>query len=313
MKSQKIGWKSISKIKNVIKKTFPFIISLILLGFFFRYTYSNNVITIIKNANIYFLMLAGIVFLFIPFVKALRFGMLIKNSIEFNKKQNILIHYIVPIAGFFTPGRIGEGVKVLVLKDKRKYAAFFFLIEKILEMLAILVFSIIGLILFGFDRIFIVTVILVTLILVVITVNIKTIGYYLFKIIKRRKLARSIKNYSINIGIKEWFYIIMFTLIRWTLDFLTVYFIALAVGIKLNFFVMSFAFSVSTIMGFLSGLPGGLGVREFSILFILERFFSISRDLVFSFNILLIFIPYSLAIAGYIIGTIIYNRLRTQF
>jgi len=313
LKSQKIGWKSISKIKNVIKKTFPFIISLILLGFFFRYTYSNNVITIIKNANIYFLMLAGIVFLFIPFVKALRFGMLIKNSIEFNKKQNILIHYIVPIAGFFTPGRIGEGVKVLVLKDKRKYAAFFFLIEKILEMLAILVFSIIGLILFGFDRIFIVTVILVTLILVVITVNIKTIGYYLFKIIKRRKLARSIKNYSINIGIKEWFYIIMFTLIRWTLDFLTVYFIALAVGIKLNFFVMSFAFSVSTIMGFLSGLPGGLGVREFSILFILERFFSISRDLVFSFNILLIFIPYSLAIAGYIIGTIIYNRLRTQF
>lgn len=313
LKSQKNGLKKTSN-KRIIKKIILLLLSFILLFLFFRYTYTNDVFDKLKNANLGLIAIATFLLLVLPIIKAFRFEMLIRKSItSYNKIQNILVHYIVPIAGFFTPGKLGEGLKILIFKGKRKYAAAFFVIEKSIDVLVLLGLSIIGLIIFKFSYSLIILLILVFIFLIILIIKIRSIGPFLFNLIKKKNIAENLDKSSTSIGAVNWIYTLLFTLVNWIIDFSVVYLVALSVGIKINFFILIYIFSMSMIIGVISGLPGGLGSREISFLIIMQAFLNIDKGLILSFNIVLLFITYFIYIITYIIGFVVYNRLENKF
>ena len=67
------------------------------------------------------------------------------------------------------------------------------------------------------------------------------------------------------------------TLILITLSFLCDWFMLKAVGVKMSFTFVVMAFSFSTIAGFLSPLPGGLGVREISNAYLFKMFYNLGE------------------------------------
>jgi uncharacterized membrane protein YbhN (UPF0104 family) len=233
--------------------------------------------------------------------KALRTYLFMKSlNFKLNFHKNFIVHMIVPIIGRFTPGQIGEGAKIFFL-GKNKEITFTFILEKVIDIIILMVISLFAIINFKFFVKSYLIFILLAIIGVIALLNIEKI----LNLILRRKVFEKkwFKIYLRKSSPKNLALFLFFSLIVRLLLLIFPYFIALSMNIKISLLMIIQAYSLAMLVGIVSGLPGGLGSKEFTLTFLLINFAYLNKDIA---GIYTLFITFSLILGESLFASISY-------
>ena len=270
----------LSKLKKKI------LLSLALGGLFYLaftiYADFNDVISAFEKFNwwlLFPLLFLSLVNYLVRFYKWDYYLALLK--IHINKIDSLSI-FLAGLIMTVTPGKMGELLKSYLTKEVTgtpisKTAPIIF-VERITDFLALLIISIIGAYVFNYGRSIIIGVSLFLFGVLIIVSN-KNIAISFLKLLGQNKFL--LKHLQKVHNAYETSYILLrpvpllkmtiVSIISWLAECLGYYLILLNFGIENSFLWAAFSYAFATIVGAISMLPGGLGVTEGSLTFMLIR------------------------------------------
>jgi uncharacterized protein (TIRG00374 family) len=217
-----------------------------------------------------------------------------------------------------TPGKFGELLKSYMLKkinnEPISKTAPIVLVERITDFLSLLFIAIIGGYIFNIGLYLIIITTIAFLILVLILSN-KTISNILFRNLARIKYLRKIlpnieeayKSSFEMMKIKPLILMFFLSLLSWFFEFLGFYVVLNEYNPEITLFWSSFTYAFSTIIGSITLLPGGLGVTDGSLTFLLVNDgFSTNTAVASTFIIRVVTLWFAVFVG--IISVIIYQR-----
>lgn len=226
-------------------------------------------------------IIPAIIFVFIGLViRAIRWRLMLQNlEIELNLKSSIAIYFCGTAFGL-SPGRLGEVVKSHYLKRLLdvpvKRTAPTIIVERFMDVFAILVIALIAFILIGINHpaVFFGCVLLVVFLIIIYKKEI------LIRIINKIKPLPLIGKVSNNISdsidviytlLKPKIFIktLLLSILSWFLESLVIYFVLKSFGIDLSIIKSAFIFVITSLIGSASFLPGGLVTTEGSLVALL--------------------------------------------
>ena len=220
------------------------------------------------------------------FLKAVRFGMLSnKAGIVRPYFTHFLIHNIVTSFGLVTPGKLGEGGKLFYYKDADKRAlGVCYVLEKLSDSVVFVLFSLFLLTALNFEfLIFVILGLLIIFIFGIVFLNpLITTFFPQFDI--RILRIFSIGNFLILGGQ---------ALLIWLVVFFMQYLFAFAVGLEVPFFLFAQIMAASSLLGILSGLPGGVGSRELTLTFLFTTLLAADKVTIGAFAVANLFGQYT--------------------
>ena len=272
-----------------MKKLLP-IISIALLLALLYFSDFGMVVETIAKANINLLVFAVIISVFTLLIKIIRWKTLI-GDMDVSFKDSA--HSFLPamFIANFTPARIGEPVRSYFLKRITGHPISLsiprVIIERVLDILSLIILSILGISLFGFGleypalniALLAASVVLIVLVLRSRRAISKLIGIF-FKLLSFHEKARKWKNRSEEIT--ERFYngmriqkrilvaTSLLSLFIWILEGFVFYLVMISLNIELPLLFIVAVFAFSVLMGTISFLPGGIGSTEFVFVLILS-------------------------------------------
>ena len=265
----------------------------------------NNLKTQFKNIN-YIKIIYGIVFLFLYHIlKSYRWKLLLSFQNIKIKLFNCYCMYIKGLyLGLVTPGRIGDFVKIIYLKNRNVdviKSSVNVIIDRIIDMVFMLFFSSIVLIYFFLTIKLSLKISLLILFFytVIFFIFIIKIFPFLFKKIifklpldKIKKGLKTKSNEFINefskIKKKQWLILSISTPFIWFFYFTVIYFFIIAVNPKFSYFNTLFSFLISTLITFLPISFMGIGWREIVLYNIFPKIGASQTDvIIFSFSMML--------------------------
>ncbi|PWI48912.1 hypothetical protein CEE45_04060 [Candidatus Heimdallarchaeota archaeon B3_Heim] len=183
--------------------------------------------------------------------------------------------FMAGLALAITPAKAGEAIRALLLKkrsniDISKGLASTFS-ERLIDLLAVTLLSIIGIIIMGFssDYLFILLIILFLVMIGVITFLFDPLYHFFSRILifgPWRKLGGYVDNFRADVIVT--FRLPVFTgalllgMVGWACECLAFMLVAQSLGIQMSFQMAMFIYATSSIIGAISFLPGGLGLME---------------------------------------------------
>jgi len=208
----------------------------------------------------------------------LRWNILLKNSgIHIPLKENFLIYF----AGFalsVSPGKSGEILKSILLKNKfnikRTTSVSIIFVERFYDIVGALIVTLVGIVYLGIEFLPAIIIASILVAFILFSVYSKTSFNLLIKLINKFKF---LKKFSFAIGnsrdvikesstIKIGLVSSLLTIIYRLIEAIAVYFILLGFGIDvIPYFALAAAYSASIILGAVTMIPGGLGVTEGSL------------------------------------------------
>lgn len=214
-------------------------------------------------------------------VKTFRFHILVSEyALKVGFFKLLLIHFIVPILGLVTPSKLGEGTKVLLVKEKKEKVFFCLILEKMMDMGLIVLLALVGIYRYTLfvNSLFLLFPLFIIILFVLINFD-RIFNYFLYRRVFRNKLAKNwfLSNLSIFFQLKHLFTFILGVVI-WTMNIYAAYLFSLVASqefTKIPFMDFAPIFASSIIVGLLSGLPGGIGSREAAISYLLFHVFNI--------------------------------------
>jgi len=222
----------------------------------------------------------GIIFALLPvswFILFSRWHLLLENSdINISVKDSLKI-YFSSAALLVIPGKVGELIKIQILKEKcnvpRTKSAPIIIIEQLYNLVGIIAVSIVGLFLFDYSTI-IIGISTAFLVFLFIILSSKKIYYKCMKIFGKIKfiskftdsLMESHEIIRKSMSGKILFYSAILSTLFWLTEAVIVYFILLSFGIDhLEILAVITTYASSIILGVASFLPMGIGVVEGSL------------------------------------------------
>ncbi len=198
------------------------------------------------------------------------------------EKANFAELYPVQMLGMtisnFTPGKIAEPAKALLLRSRKGIAVSESLAsivwERIFDLIVLLVLAIFGVqLILTNSEFFIFGIIGVILVLLIVSVallalEVRSFGMRLFEIAKKFPVLRRISDEFINTFYETKFkktklgLSFLSTAAAWLMDAVVLYLVLYSLGIQPNLLVIAGIISISAILGIASSLPGGLGSTE---------------------------------------------------
>jgi len=242
----------------------------------------------------------------------LRWNLLLKHSnINLPLKNNFGI-YLTGFALSMTPGKIGELLKSQLYKEKfdvpRKITAPLIIVERIYNLVGLIIISILGIFFFDFSA-YVVGTATILLAIVFILISNKQLFERFLSLLKKIKFtsnyaASLIESYDV---VKRsthgyiFIYISGLSAMFWIVESLTVYFVFLSFEINfLDYLNVISIYATSIILGAASFLPEGIGVTEGSLVALLSMY-DIEISVAFSLVILIrIFTLWYSVAAGFI-------------
>ena len=227
-----------------------------------------------------------IVLLLSQFLKAVRFGMLSnKAGIVRPYFTHFLIHNVVTSFGLVTPGKLGEGGKLFYYKDADKKAlGVCYILEKFSDSVVFVVFSLF--LLAALNLKFLIFVLLGVL-------SILVLGIFFLKPL----ITRFFPQFDVHLlrifSISNFLMLGGQALLIWLAVFFTQYLFAFAVGLEAPFFLFCQIMAASSLLGILSGLPGGGGSRELNLTFLFTTLLASDKGIVGAFAIVNLFGQYT--------------------
>lgn len=239
-------------------------------------------------------------------VKALRFQMLVSEyNVQVNFTKNLIIHFIVPILGLLTPSKLGEGMKLVLIKDQKEKVGFCFLLEKLMDMLILFLLGAIGLYFYAIFISSIYFVIPIVIVGIICLIYFDKIFNFLFQKLSPNKLEKNWFQKNLKNFLKPKHFLTMILgVFVWLLNIYAAYYFAFVAGggfANLTFIEFAPLFASAIIVGLISGFPGGIGSREATITFLFFQVFQIDVETGGVFSILNLFGNYlTFAVIGLI-------------
>lgn len=204
-----------------------------------------------------------------------------------NIKLERKLSFVIFLSSFImaiTPGKVGEVFKSYLLKEQIgtsiSKSAPIVLAERITDFLSLILLSLIGALMFGFES----TLILATglfFVIVILLISSKKISYSIigffekFKFISRvsHRIHTAYDSIYEMVRFKNLLITLALSVISWFFECTGFYIVINSFGIEnfihVNIFVATFIYGFATIAGAVTMLPGGLGATDASIAFLL--------------------------------------------
>lgn len=261
-----------------MKKIFLFI-SIILLIILLWFSEPSKFINTILKADLYYVLFGIIITLVNIFIRSAKWAVLINKDII----SIAPIQLLGSVIGNFTPAKIGDPIKALILKLKKGTPVSIGLStivwERVLDLLVLVLFSLLVIsISMSFITIFSILVFVFLLLLLVLIQTKKSFGFKVYRFLKKLPFTNKLDKkfvdrfYERKISKRAFVFSFILTLLCWFLDSVVYYFSFLSVGIKLNLILITGLMALSIIIGISSSLPGGLGSFEFALAILLTQF-----------------------------------------
>lgn len=228
--------------------------------------------------------------------------------------------FFIGLSMSITPGKVGELLKSYLLKKVSNvgmlHSAPAVFVDRITDMIAMLLLVLIGSTIFtvGYSSLILLVVVIVFLIFVLRS---KKLSLFLIKMITSTKLLSKQKEnimlmYESAYALLKLRSLVIATavsVLAWFMECLALYVLIKSVPLDLTIIHSIFIFSVGTVAGALSMLPGGLGVAEGSItgMFI---YFGVERSMSVSIALIIRIVTLWL---GVLIGLAIFFKTRKKF
>jgi len=267
------------KKRVTIKVLVSFILAFAILYFFISSAKIDKLYGILSKANLIFVVIALIIFYIMVLIKGLRWKILLSN-IGFKEKLSSIteIYFLGQFVNTLLPARIGDFYRAHLMKTSfgmtRINALGTIFVERFFDLGFILILLFLSaLAVFGRNipkGTKEVIIALIFLVIVVLTsfLLIKKQKKLLLKMLPKR-IRHIIKNFelaaSASLNFKTIPQIFFLTLILWSFEVSIFYFVSIAVGLKLNLFLMLFIILMSNALMMVPITPSGLGFVEVGI------------------------------------------------
>lgn len=191
-----------------------------------------------------------------------------------------------------TPGKMGELLKAYLVKqvahEPISRTAPIIIVERITDFISLVLLSLAGALVFNYGRIVVLGTGIFFILLTLIISN-KRLSLQIISQIEKIKFLhrhgekiRTAYESSYNL-LRPWplVYMVLISLVSWFFECLGYYIILINFGINLSILWSTFVYTFSTIAGAITMLPGGLGVTDGSLTFLLVQK-NIAKDLAVS-------------------------------
>lgn len=234
------------------------------------------------------------------------------------KKIDSLFVFMSGLVMSVTPGKLGELLKSLLVKEITNVpiskTAPIILAERLTDFISLLILAIIGAFVFDFGGTISLTISFL-LILVIILISNKNLSIPLLNQLEKIEFLRK---YLTNIhAAYESSYLLLkplplvsmtfISLLAWGFECLGYYLILLNFDVNFGLLWASFSYGFSTIVGAVSMLPGGLGITEGSLTFLLIQK-NISKDIAVTTTFIVRVVTLWFAVLVGIISVLFYQK-----
>ena len=300
------------KFKNIVLKLVGVILFIIILSKIDL----KSFFVLLKDINLYYFISAVLLLFPMIVIKAYRWNYLKRTQkINYKLSDSILMYGSGIYIGLLTPGRIGDFIKVLYLKNDGNSAGKSFVsvfIDRLADLLFLTIFGYAGM--FFFIHLFKKQVYLLSLIFIILLsiVIFAVTKKEFFKRLLRRlfwffipskykeKIKINFNDFYSDLKIlnrKRIFKVSLITVLVWIIYFIQVFFLAKSLGIDISFAYLAIC---SCIAGLVTLIPisiSGIGTRDITLI-ILFSFFGISRESAVAVSMLILSMSVVMALIG---------------
>lgn len=242
---------------------------------------------------------------------------------KIERKMSFLI-FLSSFIMSITPGKVGEVFKSYLLKEYNgtpiSKSAPIVLAERITDFLSLILLSMVGVLMFGYDSRLIIIVGVFFVILVALLsskrISLAIIGYFeRFRFFAKisHKIYEAYDSIYLMIRIKELLITIIFSIFAWFFECLGLYFVINSFGIDnlihVDIFVSTFIYGFATIAGAVTMLPGGLGATDASIAFMLVSLKNVTNNVAVAGTLIIRIATLWFAVIVGIAAILIYQRI----
>lgn len=223
-----------------------------------------------------------------------------------------------------TPGKVGEVFKSYLLKEQNGTAISksgpIILAERITDFLSLVILSMVGALMFGFET----NLIIVTglfFILLILLISSKKISYRIMNFFERfryfsrisHKIHTAYDSIYQMVRFKELMVTLLLSIIAWFFECAGFYLVINSFGIEnlihVNIFVATFIYGFATIAGAVTMLPGGLGATEASIAFMLVTLQGIAENVAVAATLIIRVATLWFAVIVGIVSILFYQKI----
>lgn len=304
-------------IKNIKKNWYHFIGLLIFSYIIFYRIDFLKIKRIILSANYNFIILGIILTFIMLLIQAWRWNYLKKiQKINYSFKDSFLIYGSGIYFGTITPGRLGDLIKIIYLKEgghSTGKSAVSVIVDRSADLLFLLTVGYLSM--FFFAQFFISEIIIITIIISLIILAIFVLKINLFKnlinklfslfipekykqliVLNINDLITDFKTYRF----KNYMMLFVLTAIAWLLYYLQVFLLAKSINLgDVTFTYLAMSVTIAAIITLLPISIYGLGTRDATLLFLLSLI-SINPEKTITFSMLILFVSLLYGLIGLI-------------
>ncbi len=258
--------------------------SIIILAAVVIYSNPAEIAGRIAGSNVLYIFLALLVSLLSLMLRALKWNVLLKKA----KYRDVLPVQIFGMTlSNFTPGKIGEPAKALLLKARNGSAVSetlpTIIWERMFDVIVLLFLSISALFLFGLTEFFIIglaamSLFLALVVFFIVVIKNKRIGYAAFRLARKLPILNRISEgfvrnfYRSKISKKRLASSFAITIFPWVAEGIVLYLALLSTGISSDPLLLASLIALAELIALASFLPGGLGAFEAVMIVLLSAF-----------------------------------------
>lgn len=280
----------------------------------------NKVTSAIKEMPVHYLLLAFLLTLGSYLLRLYKWHTLAKlSNFAIGFKDNVAIFFIGLMMSI-TPGKAGELIKSFLLQKKADvpYSKSIPVViyDRLTDLLAMMALVGIGLFVYPFGLTSLIVLVVLLVLFFVLIQRRSFITKLINWVTKPQKLIRF--RGSLHHFYKQTLFLMRFrvlsfafliSVVAWLLECISLYIIIKALSVDVSFIASVFTFSLGTLAGALSMIPGGLGAAEASITGLL-MYFGIAGSLAVTISLIIRFVTLWF---GVLLGIIVFVVKRKSF
>lgn len=300
------------KIKSMILKLVGIILFIVILSKIDLKSFFG----LLRNINLFYFIYAVLLLFPMIVIKAYRWNYLKKTqNINYKLSDSILMYGSGIYIGLLTPGRIGDFIKVLYLKNDgnsvgKSFVSVF--IDRIADLLFLIIFSYIGMFFFinlFRKQVYILSFLFIAVLLIIIFAVtkgrlvkslIRKIFNFLIPEKYKERFRLNFSDFYKDLRIlnrKRIFKVSLITVLVWVIYFIQIFLLANALNINISFIYLSICAAIAGLVTLIPISISGIGTRDITLI-VLFSFLGISRESAVAISMLILFMSIIIAIIG---------------